>query len=332
MSKKPDMFDRENLRQIAYDAYIKKLSISAIAEKWGVAHGTITSALKRAALHGIVEFIVKPEELPRRLPRLARDIEEKYDLKHVDLVPTFLDAAGVPLPSVIPTIAHRTAQYLDEELDNDSRLAVSGGRQFVRQVASYLEPRKLDKLEVLPLSGFIRAQANVGDASLIAYDIATKYSAKYSWLPIPAFVESQSDQDIARQLPIVRDVLKKIYEEANIFLIQYFAPFSRKLESQRIFSKDMMKAIRASKPEFNIDLWFFNRKGDCINDTVPNFPFHLTGYNINDLARKVQEGAKVILVAGTGQRDAKVIQVILEKKLANVLITDHSTATKLKDA
>jgi len=253
----------------------------------------------------------------------------KFNLEHVELVPAYLDASGKPLASVIPSIAEQAAKYLDGEPTNTSKLAVSGGRLFVRQIASYLEPRKLESLEVLPSSGFIRALANVGDASLIAYDIATKYEAKYSWLPIPAIVETKDQQQVSMNLPIVRDVRDKVENEADIYLIQFFTPFSKKLITEAIISEEQMKIIKSKNPVFNIELWFYDSNGQCINDTSDDWPYYLTGFDINNLRDKIESGKQVIVVGGANSKHAQAIKLILEKKLANVLITDHITAVDL---
>lgn len=324
--KRLDMYDETYLRLIAIDRYNHNLSISAIARKWGVANGTITARLELARQLGIVSIQVYPEERPKGLPHLARRLKRKYRLEHVDLVPTYLDAEGKPLATVIPEIAQKAAQYLDEELTNESTLAVSGGRLFNRQVVSYLQPRELEGLMVLPLSGFIRSLANVGDASLIAYDLATKYGAKYAWLPIPAYVESKSAQQVAREMPIIRTVLKQVDEDADIFLIQFFAPYSSDLLAKHIFDERQIAAIDAQRPVCNVEMWFYNAQGACVNAKLP---FYLTGYDINNLAKKIDDGAQVIVVGGAHPMHTQAIHVLLKAGLANVVITDHLTALNL---
>ncbi len=328
---RPDLFDEDNLRHIAIDYYENKKSQKDIAESWGVARAAISVALRRAIDLKIVRVRVVPEERPHKLHWVRRNVMRKFNLEDVQLAPAHIDAQGDPTPDVIPYIAGAAAAYLDDVLTNESKLALSGGRRFNRQVVQHLQPHQLlPDMEVLPLSGFIVETANVGDASLLAFDLSTLYGAKHSWLPIPAIVETQEQCKTAKELPIIRDVLKKIEKEANIFLLTLFAPFSPNVLSKGVLKQEQIDKIMSKKPVCNIDLWFYTLDGECVNNMMADPPYYLTGYNINNLRTKVEnDEAQVILVAGGFDAHVAGIQAALRARLANVLITDHITAMKL---
>lgn len=343
---KVDLYNEDTLRQIAIDHYERNRTQPDIAKSLGVSRPSVTEALKRARALGIVKITI-PRDMERQpsLNRLQTAMLRSFDiLEDVELVVGHIDIEGSLAPNVVPDIAKAAATYLEGELLNSAKnggkptsLAVSGGRRFIRQVVQNLNPKiNLPNLEVYPISGFIREQANNGDASLLAYDIATLYEAKYAWLPIPAIVNSPEQCTLAKELPIVRDVLKRV-EDANIYLISLVAPYSDEIVKRGILQKAQVDKI-SQNAVCNIEMWFYTEKGECVNTTISEPPFYLTGYDINNLREKVEKKqAQVILVAGGSEKKAggtiinqvDGIRAILRAKLVNVLITDHITARGL---
>lgn len=343
---KVDLYNEDILRQIAIEHYERNKSQPDIAKSLGVSRPSITDALKRARALGIISITIpRDKERQPSLNRLQTAMLRRFEvLEDVELVVGHIDVEGSLAPSVVPDIAKAAAAYLEGELingakngDEPTRLAVSGGRRFIRQVVQNLDPNvNLPNLEVYPISGFIREQANNGDASLLAYDIATLYEAKYAWLPIPAIVNTQEQCTLAKGLPIVRDVLARV-EKANFYLITLFAPYSNELVSRGILQKEQVTKI-SRDAVCNIEMWFYTQRGECVNTTISEPPFFLTGYDINDLREKVEKKqAQVILVAGGSEKKAdgtiinqvKGIRAILDARLVNMLITDHITARGL---
>lgn len=344
--KKVDLYNEDVLRQIAIDHYERNRTQPDIAKSLGVSRPSITEALKRARALGIISITIpRDKERQPSLNRLQTAMLRKFGiLEDVELVVGHIDVEGSLAPNVVPDIAKAAATYLEGELinsvkndDKRTSLAVSGGRRFIRQVVQNLNPNiSLPNLEVYPISGFIREQANIGDASLLAYDIATLYGAKYAWLPIPAIVNTQQQCTLAKELPIVRDVLGRV-EEANYYLITLFTPYSNEIIERGILQKEQVAKI-SQNAVCNIEMWFYSQKGKCVNTTMAEPPFFLTGYDINKLREKVEKRkAQVILVAGGSEKKADGtvmnqvdgIRAILEAKLANVLVTDHITARGL---
>jgi len=141
---------------------------------------------------------------------------------------------------------------------------------------------------------------------------------------------------LAKELPIVRDVLDRV-NKADFYLLSLVAPYSNELVKRGILQKDQVTKI-SHNAVCNIEMWFYTVKGVCVNTTISEPPFYLTGFDINNLKEKVEKRkAQVILVAGGSEIKADgtitnqvaAIRAILEAKLINVLITDHTTARGL---
>ncbi len=188
-------------------------------------------------------------------------------------------------------IATSAGDYLDQMLTDSDILAVSGGRHIMRQVVRYLKPTKLlPKLQVVPTIGYVKPQTNSGDANLIAYDIATAYGARHTWLPIPAIMESQEQCAMARTFPIVRDVLK-LMDTASVIMTGIWPPRSNlEVMEKGILTKQQVDTVVSYNPVVDINHWAFDASGRCINDMLDPPPYYLTGLEIPRLKDKIGKG------------------------------------------
>ncbi|EFH80240.1 sugar-binding transcriptional regulator [Ktedonobacter racemifer] len=319
--------DDRFLREVAHLYYDEGQTQENIAEAQYCSRQTISKALQRARDRGIVRISVIPEQRTGYLRNLARDLRLRLGLEDLILVPgRNMDEEQSSASDVLDDIAGTAADYLDQLLTDEDILAVSGGKDTMRQVVRYLKPTKLlPHLRIVPTIGFVRPQTSVGDANLTSFDIATAYGAKHNWLPIPAIVESQEQREQARALPIARDVLK-IMEDANIIMTGLWPPFAQKA----IFTQQKIEEITTYNPAVDINHWIFDNVGACINDRLESPPYYLTGLEIPRLKEKIQQShARVILVAGANLKYIPAIRAALKAGIANILITDHVTAETL---
>ncbi len=333
MSEGTLLSDDRFLRQVAHLYYDIGETQEKIAEMVYCSRQTVGKALQKARDKGIVRISVVPEERMGYLQNLARDLRLKLRLDDLVLVPgSNLEAMEVPniAEGVLADIATRASDYLDQLLTNDMILAVSGGKN-IRNVVRYLKPTKvLSSLQVVSTMGFIRPQTNFGDPNLIAYDIAVAYGAKHDWLPIPAIVETQEQCEQAQNLPLVRDVLKKL-EKANVIMMSLWSSREdSRLVEKRILSQQQVDVLRTQNYVVDINHWAFDANGICINQTITPPPYYLTGLEIPRLNERIRNRqAKVILVAGASASYVPGILAVLKAGLANIFITDHVTAELL---
>ncbi len=88
--------------------------------------------------------------------------------------------------------------------------------------------------------------------------------------------------------------------------------------------------IATHRPVADINHWVFDIAGKCINDTLKDFPYSLSGLEIPRLKEKIhRHNTKVILVAGGSPSYIPAIRAVLNAGLANILVTDHVTAQLL---
>jgi DNA-binding transcriptional regulator LsrR (DeoR family) len=86
------------------------------------------------------------------------------------------------------------------------------------------------------------------------------------------------------------------------------------------------------QPVVDINHWVFDAAGRCINEIADSFPYTLSGLEIPYLKEKIQQSnTKVILVAGGSPSYIPAIRAALKAGIANILVTDHTTAQFLLD-
>ncbi len=326
--------DDRFLRRVAQLYYEDGQTQEAIAEMEGCSRQAIGKALQRARDRGVVRISVVPEQRTGYLRNLSRDLRVELGLEDLVVV-AGRNLSEIPpeetAEDVLADIATTAADYLDQLLTDSDILAVSGGRNIMRNVVRYLKPTKLlPNLQVVPTIGFVEPHTNLGDSNLIAYDIATAYGARHAWLPIPAIVETREQCEHARSLPLVRDVLQTI-EQANVIMMGLWPThFNDDLVARGVLPQEEINALQAHKAVMDINHWAFDANGRCINDHLTPPPYYLTGLEIPRLRDRIRNGkAKVILVAGASLSYASGIRAALKAGIANILITDHVTAQLL---
>jgi deoxyribonucleoside regulator len=333
--------DERFLRKVAYRYYEDGHSQETIAKMELCSRQTVSKALQKAKEQGIVHISIATDLRTGYLYNLSRKARRQLNLEDLVLVPgrTF-ENIGVDetLNDVVAEIANAAADYLDQLLTDSDILAVSGGRIFMRNVVRYLKPTKpLPHLRVVSTLGFVAPRTSPGDANLIAYDIARAYCAPHTWYTIPAFIRTGIPGVSPEKLledniqTIVTGQAIELNEKANVFIIGLWPPHTNNEVVMRgTFTREQIEEIEAFHPAVDINHWFFDAEGRCINEMMDPPPYYVTGFPIPRLKEKIRkEGTKVILVAGAGPSYVPAIRAALKAGLANILITDHITAEQL---
>lgn len=334
--------DDQFLRKVAYMYYEDGLSQETIAEQVSFSRQFVSKALQKAKDRGIVRMTIVPDLREGYLRKLARDARRGLELDDVVLVaghnPTDNNSETVQ-EDVTREIGAAAAEYLDQVLPDADVLAVSGGRAFMRNVVSHLNPsRPLPNLQVVSMIGFVESRTSPGDANLVAYDIARAYGALHTWYCIPALMPHTPEmppealRGLNLSLTVTREAIL-LSERANVYMFGLWTAHTNdEVVMRGIFSRDVMDVFETYQPVVDINHWVFDAEGRCINQLIDPPPFHLTGFPIPMLKQRIAEGAQAIMVAGGSPSYVPAIRAALKAGLANILVTDHITASQLLEA
>jgi deoxyribonucleoside regulator len=326
--------DERFLRKIAYMYYEDGHSQETIAEMEFCSRQTISKALQKAKDRDIVRISIVPDMRTGYLRNLSREVRVQLNLEDLILVSgrnmNNLRSRDV-LDDVVTEITSTAADYLDQMLSDSDIVAVSGGRTFMRNIVRYLKPSKvLPHMQVVATIGFVESRTSFGDANLIAHDLAEAYGASHLWFPCPAVLSNSEQVKWIRQLPIIKDAYDML-QRANIIVTSLWTPGTyNDLVAREILTREQIDMIDAYRPIVDINHWFFDAAGQCINELLAPFPYVLSGLEIPRLKDKIQRAnSKVILVAGGSPSYVSAIRAVLRAGLANILVTDHITAQLL---
>lgn len=323
--------DERFLRRIAYQYYEDGHSQEAIAETEFCSRQTVSKALQKAKDKGIVRISIVPDLRTGYLRNLQREVRLQLGLEDLVLVAGGnLNAIAAEdfIEDTVAEIVRAAAEYLDQMLVDSDVLAISGGRTFMRGILRYLTPfRSLSHLQVVATIGFVDPHTSFGDANLIAHDLAYAYGANHLWFPCPAFLSDQDQVEHMRQFPVVRGAYEMMMR-ANVIVLGLWTPHANKyLVTRGILTQQQLDAISAYRPVADINHWVFDADGNCINYMFHPFPYTLSGLEIPLLKEKMKRSnLRVILVAGGSSSYIPAIRAVLKGGLANILITDHTTA------
>ncbi|GHO67705.1 hypothetical protein KSC_065970 [Ktedonobacter sp. SOSP1-52] len=334
--------DERFLRRVAYLYYEEGNSQEVIAEREYCSRQTVSKALQKAKERGIVRISIVPDLRAGFLRNLARDVRIELGLEDLVLVPgrsfDHLKECQSSFDEVVIEITTAAADYLDQLLKDGDKLAICGGKTFMRNVERYLKPTKLlPNLDVVATIGFVQAHTTYGDANLIAHDIAVAYGGRHTWFCAGAFFPNATPdfnldgfKALIRQYPMLDDAYS-LYEEVSIFMLSVWPPHTNDdVVTHGIISPEQMQAMDNLHPVADINHWVFDAKGRCINELMDSPPYYLTGFEIPRLKEVLQgSGKKSILVAGGGPDYIPAIRAALRAGVANILITDHVTAQLL---
>ncbi|HTK11609.1 MAG TPA: sugar-binding domain-containing protein [Ktedonobacteraceae bacterium] len=328
--------DERFLRKIAYLYYEDGHSQETIAEMEFCSRQTVSKALQKAKDRGIVRISIVPDLRTGYLRNLSRDVRVQLGLEDLILVAgrnmNTVAAHGI-LDDVVAEIASAAADYLDQMLTTSDILAISGGRTFMRTILRHLKPTKvLPHMQVVATIGFVESRTSFGDANLIAYDLARAYGANHLWFPCPAFLPDRKLLRDIRRLPIIREAYEMM-TRANVIVLGLWTPHTNiEMIRRGILSQTQLDAIEVYQPVVDINHWVFDAAGRCINEIADSFPYTLSGLEIPQLKEKIQQSnTKVILVAGGSPSYIPAIRAALKAGIANILVTDHTTAQFLLD-
>lgn len=326
--------DERFLRKVAYMYYEEGNSQEAIAELEYCSRQTVSKALQKARDRGIVRISIIPDLRTGYLRNLSREVRVQLDLEDLVLVAGANMnnvSVGSHMDDVVTEIARAAADYLDQLLSDADLLAVSGGSTFMRNLVRHLKPSKvLPHMQVVATIGFVESRTSSGDANLIAYDLAEIYGANHLWFPCPAFMPSKEQVNNTRQLPLIKEAYDMM-TRANVIVTGLWTPGTYSdMIARGILTPEQVRAIAAYQPVADINHWVFNAAGECINELMNPFPYTLSGLEMPRLRDKIRNSnTKVILVAGGSPAYMPAIRAVLKAGLANILITDHTTAQLL---
>jgi len=306
--------DRKHLLLEAARLYYEhNLNQAQIAKKLEVSRPGVSRLLQEARDTGIVKIqIVDPEASGTRLESAIRD---KFDLKHVVVVPSDKDDAVLK-----SRLGSALVNLLDQLLTEDTTLGVSWG-STLQAATAHLSPRPMKNMTVVQLNGGVSKAELDTHASEIAGRMGENDHAIPDLLPLPAIVDTAelkqaitSDRHIAKTLKLAREA------DIAAFTIGAFGSKSVLVQAD-YFEEDEVQALVQAGAVADICSRLIKADGSICS---PELDDRTIGIELEELKAKPFS----IAVAG-GLDKAQAIKAGLAGGYFISLITDEDVAQSL---
>lgn len=301
------------LYKVAHMYYDLDLKQSDIANKLGLERSTISKYLKRAKDEGIVRIEIKDT----LCQRLEYQLEEKYHMKEVSIIPTY--------DNLIDQYVHlgqAGGDILCRFLKKNMVVGFNWGRSM-SAISQYISQTKLNNISVdfVPLVGGCTHKNVQLHGNTICYSLAQSFNARCHSLYAPVITTSASlkqaiEEDISFQN------IRTLWEKLDIAFVGIGAPksssniiWNASLKQKDIITTNSMDMVGETCTRF------YDEKGLEVDTSLSERTISIE----LDLLKKAQY---VIGVAvGVEKKDA--IKAAMLGGLINVLITDEKTAMEL---
>ncbi len=249
---------------------------------------------------------------------LAERLKQRFDLVHVDVVPT--DPAST---STTVGIAEAGAAEIERWLKRPEPivLAVGTGRTL-KAAIDQLPAMECPQHRIMSLTGNIGPDGSAAYYNVI-FSMADAVKARHFPMPLPVLVSSAKERDLLHEQSLVQSTLKLAQEADVAFVgIGELGP-DAPLCVDGFLDREEMAQLTAEGAAGEICGWMFDREGvllsGSINERVASVPL------------PSRDKASVIGLA-KGSRKHLAILSALKGRMINGLITDEATAKYLLSA
>lgn len=231
--------------------------------------------------------------------------------------------------AVLLLACQRAAAYLTHCVQQSKILAVPWGR-IAAYVADFLQPpRPLTALEVAPMVGIIGAQITPAfEANAVAARFASAFGGKSLLLAAPALV-TPAQYETFCQHRLVQEALQRL-QQADTVLTPIGAPHPTEssIVKAGLMSAAEVQAMIDRRAVGEISNWWF----DAAGQSLPTPHAQPIGLGLEGLQDIVKRGGTVVAVVAASQERIQPLQVAIQTKLVNVVVTDSITAQTLLQA
>ncbi|MDO9414987.1 sugar-binding transcriptional regulator [Pararhizobium sp.] len=246
---------------------------------------------------------------------LAERLKEKFELAHVDVVPT--DPAST---STTVGIAEAGAVEIERWLKSADPivLAVGTGRTL-KAAIDQLPPMECPQHRIVSLTGNIGPDGSAAYYNVI-FSMADAVKARHFPMPLPVLVSSADERELLHRQDLVQFALK-LGLEANVAFVGVgeLGP-DAPLCVDGFLAREEMERLISTGAVGEICGWMFDQDGQLLKDVISE--------RVASVPLPSRDTATVIGLA-KGKRKYAAIHGALKGRMINGLITDESTAEYL---
>lgn len=305
---------RQLLIRVAKMYYHENMSQNEIADAIGLSRSNISKMLQSCKDMNIVEIHIN--ETTTRGIELMSELEERFDLEYVNLVPSGSDSDQVKIE-----IGKAAAQYVKTLLVPGMKLGISWGSTLYQFVENF-HPLNRMAVDTVQIMGGIGARDLNVDGIQLAYKLANKLSGRCTVIHAPLFVQNRTAKEILLKEPGITAALN-VAEQVDIALIGIGTsyPETNALIRAGYISKQETEFIQEHGAVGNILGRLIDSAGNLCKIEMNDRVIGLDTEKLKSIPLRIG-------IAG-GVEKTEAILGALRKKYINSLITDENTAVRI---
>ena len=300
----------ELIVRAAWLYFIENLTQQEIAECLGISRVKVVRLIKEAREKGIVEIKIQSPISENLL--LEGEVRSLYHLTNV--VTTLPEEEEEPLYKVL---AWTACQILEQRMKPGIKIGIGIGRT-TSYLSDFFAPYKQADCTFISLAGGLTSREIVDDSYETLFKLAKLSGGDAKYIYAPFLVSNSEIRDAMLQDKAVEDVLNQARNtEIAIFSVGIPDDFAL-LHQYNLITDEELSGILGLGAVGDVLGRFFNESGKEI----------FTGYRDRVIGLTIDELLAIpvrILVAG-GAKKHRAIQAALIGRIANILVTDVTTA------
>lgn len=279
---------------------LEELGLIAIDKK-----GMELTSMGENIIVGLEEFVL----FLKRLNPIAQCIKEKFNCRHVTVIPGNSDEDE----TIKIQLGKEAARILKKIIHNNDIISITGGTTMAQIPRNINYMSGLEDVIVVPGRGGLGERVEL-QSNTIAAELAKKLKANYRLLYVPDNLSAEAMESILNE-PGIKEVINIIRQTS--ILLHGIGGAEEVARRRGVPAEEIFKILEkgAVAEAFG---YYFNSEGKVVHTTTS------VGLSIKDL-----KNIKTVIAIAGGANKAPAIQAFLKYHNPTVLITDEGAARKL---
>jgi DNA-binding transcriptional regulator LsrR (DeoR family) len=292
--------------------FVAENTQAQIGKKLGLSRVRVNRLLAYARRMGLVQITISGR-LASSI-RLEDELKQHFGLRDAVVVPSA--AEGEKLRSVIAAAAGR---YLSQQLKDGMSVGVGWG-QTLRHSLSYVPHKTYKRLSVVSLIGGLTHSSAVNPHETASH-LADIIGGQCYYFAGPAFTDTEATREILMNQPMMRDVFERGRTVDLAFLSVGELGYNSTMVKLGLITADEVATLKNAGAEGDLCSHWLDARGQFVEHALNRRAVALPPEHLRGVPR-------VILVSG-GKNKVVMMHGVLSAKLANIIITDETTARAL---
>ncbi|MDQ0457096.1 sugar-binding transcriptional regulator [Rhizobium paknamense] len=243
---------------------------------------------------------------------LAEAVKQKFNLKHVEIVPSDPGAEAATTG-----IAEAGAAELERWLKRPEPLTVAMGTgRTLRAVVDQLSPMECPQHRIVSLTGNISPDGSAAYFNVI-FSMADAVKAPHFPMPLPVIVSSREERDLLHRQPLVAPTIEIGRKSDVTFVGIGEMTMSAPLLQDGFLKEPEMRELLAVGATGEICGWVFDAQGQLLD--------HPVNQRVASIEIPSRETSSVIGMARGRRKHAAILAAVRGGRI-NALITDEDAA------